>query len=793
MNRLKSFFPLILIVFIVLIFFFPLFKGSIPFPGDLLVNSNPYSTQSFMGYNPGSYPNKAQGPDVITEIYPWRYFAVSQVKQGEIPFWNPYNFSGNPQMANYQTGVFYPLNFIYLILPFNLSWSILILLQPLLAALFMFLFLKKGLNLKDPPSVIGAISFGFSSYMSVWMEYANIGHTILWLPLILFFTKKLSEKISLFSFLGISISLLISFLAGYIQGVFYIYILSFFYYVFLIFSKKDYKAYKRHLLFLVSLIIPLFISAFQIFPTLLLFSESTRGAYTLSQIERNLAPIYSYFTIIFPDFFGNPATRNYWIDGTYIERVMYPGTIIFIFSVFAILKKIKIPEKKFFLIVSVISLVIATNLPFVKYFYLIPIPVISTTVATRELSIFIFSLIILGSIGIDYLLSSKENHKKYFVGIFLFYLILWGIVVLSTKLGFNFSESLKISIRNMIIPTGIVFGLVAAVFLKKINKNIFYILLILLVSFDLFYFFTKITPFAPSSFTYPKSEVNEFIKTKAGINRFWGYGSGYISPNFQSVDGIYSPEGNDPLHIVRYTEILSSSNDGKIPHTLPRPDANIAPGYGQSDLKNNFYRKRVLDLLGVKYILHKVDMKDSWNNPDLETFPKDKFDLVYKTYPWQVYENKDSINRFFISSDYVLAKNRDEALNFIYDKNIDLKKTIILEEETSVPLNKNIKGNVKLVSYTPNKIVFDVKTSDKTLLFLSDNYYPEWGAKIDSKDSRILIADYSFRAVEVGSGSHRVEFFYKAKTFKLGLKVSLIGLLIILITSFYAKKIKDKK
>jgi hypothetical protein len=442
MKRLKSFFPLILIGIIVLIFFSPLFKGYIPFPGDLLVNSAPYNTQSFLGYNPGGYPNKAQGPDVITEIYPWRYFSVEQVKKGEIPFWNPHNFSGNPQMANYQTGVFYPINFLYLLLPFNLSWSIIILLQPFLAAIFMYLFLRKAVGLKDFSSILGGISFGFSSYMSVWLEYSNIGHTLLWLPLVLLLTKKLSEKINLTYFLGLLLTLFVSFLAGYIQGVFYIYILCFSYYVFLILNKNKLKDYKKHLIFLVALITPVILAAFQILPTLVLFSQSTRGAYTLSQIEKNLAPIYYWITIFFPDFFGNPATRNYWIDGTYIERVMYPGTVILIFSIFSHLNKIKIPEKTFFTIVGIISLVIASNLPFVKYFYLIPIPVISTTVATRELSLFIFSLIVLGAIGLDHFLSSKLKNNKLIFGFFAIYIVSFALVFLLSKQGFDFSEKL---------------------------------------------------------------------------------------------------------------------------------------------------------------------------------------------------------------------------------------------------------------------------------------------------------------------------------------------------------------
>lgn len=791
MNRLRSFFPLILIGFIVLLFFFPLFKGHIPFPGDLLVNSAPFNTQSFLGYNPGSYPNKAQGPDVITEIYPWRYFSVNQVKEGQIPFWNPHNFSGNPQMANYQTGVFYPINFLYLILPFNLSWSIIVLLQPLLGAYFMFLFLKKGVGLKEFSSIVGGIAFGFSSYMTVWIEYSNIGHTILWLPLVLLLIKKLSAKINLTYFLGLSLTLFLSFLAGYIQGVFYIYILGFSYYIFLIFKRKEFNNYKKHLVFLISLAAPVLLVSFQILPTLLLFSQSTRGAYSLSQIENNLTPIFSWLTIAFPDFFGNPATRNYWIDGTYIERVMYPGTVILIFSIYSLVNKIKIPEKLFFSIVGIISLVIASNLPFVKYFYLIPIPVISTTVATRELSIFIFSLIILAAIGLDFFLSSKNKNYKFILGIFAIYLLFGITVLLLSKSNFDFSQNLKISLRNMVIPTGIAIFVLLSFLLKKINKNIFYILIIGLLVFDLMYFFTKITPFAPSSFTYPKSPVTQFIKDTKGIERYWGYGSGYILSNFQSVDGTYSPEGNDPLHLVRYTEILSSSANGKLPKTLPRPDANVAPGYGTDDLKDNYFRKRVLDLLGVKYILHKVDDKNTWNKADLLTFPEDKFSLVYKTYPWHVYENKDFVKRFFLTSNFVLAKDRENALDLIYDRNIDLKNTLILEEKPSFLSNES-QGSVELISYTPNKVVFNTNATSSSLLFLSDNYYPEWGVRIDGREAKILIADYSFRAVELTPGKHEVEFVYKAGTFKLGLKVAFIGLVVLLLTSLYVKNLKEK-
>ena len=793
MNKLKNFWPFALILIVVCLFFYPVFKGQIPFPGDILVNDNPYSSQGFLGYNAGGYPNKAQGPDVTKEIYPWRYFSINQLKTGNIPFWNPHNFSGNPQLANFQTGFFYPFNLLYLILPFNISWTLIIMLQPFLAALFMYLFLYKGLSVSKFASLIGGLAFGFSSYMTVWVEYGNIGSTILWLPLVLLFVKRLHEKSTSLNFLILTVIFSISILAGYIQGVFYIYAISFLYFLFLLIFKKDKKIkYKKPALFLLSLFFPLLLTFFQIYPTLNLFLSSTRGAYSLEQISKMLAPVWYWVTAFVPDFFGNPATRNYWFDGTYIETVMYAGVAVLFFAFYSLFKS-KVLEKKFFIFLSAVSLVVASNLPGIKFLYLLPIPVISTTVPTREFNIFIFSITVLSALGIDYWQKEKDFKTKItFIFIFIFiYAFIWGVVLLLPKFwGIN-AIDISVTKHNLILPTILGLATVLIFYAKKINKNISAALLLFIICLDLFYFFGKITPFSPPELIYPNTPVISFIKNNAGINRFWGYGSGYISPDYQSVDGSYSPEGNDPLHTASYGELLASSKTGKIPFVLPRPDANIAPGYGPDDLRNNPYRKRILDLLGVKYILHKQDLVDAWYQPDLTTFPKDQYNLVYKVYPWQVYENSGALPRFFLANNF-RVESRNQIINSIYDKDTDLGKTIFLEENPGISTDKNSNGNVRLISYGSNELKFSTSSKGNTILFISDNYYPEWVAYVDGVKTKVLRADYTFRAVAVPSGSHTIVFSYYPVSFIRGLTVSAASfgflLIIFFLVRFYEKK-----
>src|SRR3989304_7824149 len=102
--------------------------GQIPYPGDLIVaNYEPYKS-----YSP-VIPHKAQGPDVARELIPWKHFVIGSLKSGQIPFWNPYNFSGNPQMANFQSAVFYPASLLFIVLGVENAWTIYVISSSLLS------------------------------------------------------------------------------------------------------------------------------------------------------------------------------------------------------------------------------------------------------------------------------------------------------------------------------------------------------------------------------------------------------------------------------------------------------------------------------------------------------------------------------------------------------------------------------------------------------------------------------------------------------------------------------------
>jgi uncharacterized membrane protein YfhO len=62
---------------------------------------------------------------------------------------------------------------------------------------------------------------------------------------------------------------------------------------------------------------------------------------------------------------------------------------------------------------------------------------------------------------------------------------------------------------------------------------------------------------------------------------------------------------------------------------------------------------------------------------------------------------------------------------------------------------------------------------------MSEAYYPGWKAYVDGREEEILRADYVFRAIPVGPGSHRIEVVYQPLSFKVGLAVSLLTIVML--------------
>lgn len=797
MNFWKKIFPFLLLSFVAIFFFRKtFFQGLIPFPGDLLVSEyQPFRSYSYLGYTPGAVPNKAQYFDSIREFYPWRTQVTDQLKKGEVPFWNPYNFSGSPLLANYQTAVFYPLNLLYLLSDQVNAWSILIILQPLLASFFTYLYVRKiGIGLTG--AILAAISFAYCSYMNVWLEFNTVGHAILWLPLILYsienilqhkFTTIRKTLVNKWSLLLI-FSLTSSLFAGHPLDFAAVYLFSIIYSTFrfiILRTAREFKL-KSFIIHNSLFIIPLIIGSIQLLPTIELLAYSTRVSFSYDFfINKMLIQPYQLIMLFIPDFFGNPATRNFWLNTSYVGLTFSIGLtpLIFISLLVFNFNKIRNRENflliKFFLLSAGLILLFTLNTPFTRLLYKFQIPLVSTSSPTKLLSVFVFSLSILAGFGLDFYLKKSEDLSnlncfskiKSIFPFILVFLLVW------IALKFIPQEYFKASFRNTLYSTGVlavsifIFSLGKLITEKQVKKTAVSLLIIITV-FDLHYAFGKFNPFTPKEFVFPEAGVLTFLQENAGINRFWGHGTAKIDSNIATQYKLFSPDGFDALNLRWYNEFISSSKDGRIKTEFSHVDRSVAeihPGYGETDLPTNQYRLRILDLFGVKYILDRIE-----NPKDENTFPLERFKLIFQDEAgWFIYENLKAAPRFFLTTDVKTYQTKDEFEKIFFSVDFNPTKTILIHENdlnqaAMQPFNhKTIENaSVSLTTYEPNKVIFEVNTPQPTFLFLSDTFDFGWEAYIDGVETKIYKTNWAFRSVLMPEGSRQITFTYKPSVFQ---------------------------
>ena len=117
---------------------------------------------------------------------------------------------------------------------------------------------------------------------------------------------------------------------------------------------------------------------------------------------------------------------------------------------------------------------------------------------------------------------------------------------------------------------------------------------------------------------------------------------------------------------------------------------------------------------------------------------------------------------------------------------------LLLEKEAKVDSTCTY-GNIKMIKYENNEIIFDVYTKGAAVFWMSEIYYPAWKAYIDRKRTEIFRADYSFRAIEVPIGHHTIMFKYQSGYFTIGVCTTVITIILSLLWLFFMPNSGHKK
>ncbi len=144
------------------------------------------------------------------------YFFIRKtiVENKQIPLWNPTLFSGIPEVANPQSPLIYPPNFLAIIFPLDIAIVLLIFLHVLISAIYLFRFSKENLKWSNISSLVFALGISFSPFY--WTKFSvghlSMGFAMLLSGPILFYGYKVFEKFTVKNLILVTIFLSLQYL-----------------------------------------------------------------------------------------------------------------------------------------------------------------------------------------------------------------------------------------------------------------------------------------------------------------------------------------------------------------------------------------------------------------------------------------------------------------------------------------------------------------------------------------------------------------------------------------------------
>lgn len=146
--------------------------------------------------------------------------------------------------------------------------------------------------------------------------------------------------------------------------------------------------------------------------------------------------------------------------------------------------------------------------------------------------------------------------------------------------------------------------------------------------------------------------------------------------------------------------------------------------------------------------------------------------------------NPDAFGNAWIVSniDWVITPNEEIAAI----ENTNVKTTAIVNEEFKNVVgdfNPSVsKGTIQLTSYKPNELIYTFNSTKEELVVFSEIWTSKgWTMWIDGEESPLIRADYILRAAVVPAGNHEIMMRYEPKIWKVGNTIQLVSSLILIL------------
>ena len=96
---------------------------------------------------------------------------------------------------------------------------------------------------------------------------------------------------------------------------------------------------------------------------------------------------------------------------------------------------------------------------------------------------------------------------------------------------------------------------------------------------------------------------------------------------------------------------------------------------------------------------------------------------------------------------------------------------------------------VRFIRESPNRFVVETQAVRRSLLVVSENWYPGWTAKVNGTPQPVMRANGALMGVFLNPGASKVEFNFRPRHFYWALSLTMISLLtLVLVSTLHLRK-----
>lgn len=778
------------------------------------------------------------GGDIINQYIPYKQFFKDWVWKGVFPLWNPHIFSGRPFQADIQNGLFYPPNWLCLIMPLPIFFTVITILHLWFVSLGAYL-LGTRLFRHRLARFLFAFIFSFNAFFTARL-YGGVVLFVLtaaWMPWILYYAEDWFERRDKKTPALLGLLLALQLLAGSPQVAFYTWLM-----MAILFILQWLQREKRAGLWMgyaAAGILMVGLTAVQFMPMKEFIERSYERAHGAGweYITDGSLQLRSLATFLAPSFFGTLRREDiYWGNLGFWEFNGYIGIApLFLAGLFLILRKRggdEIDEcckrtrqrwNRLSLILLVAWALLATGKysPIFRLFYLFFPGFNRFRVPARTVIFYLTAVAYLSALSLDMIIQMRKNAGAAADAIMrralrfatIAALILLALCVFCLAAPLPFMRFLGI---ETIVPPKMISALTGPVqeMIAASRKSVLLFALFLILSWgtvaallrrnakprdvcwlfalcaaDLFFFGIPMIECVPwRTFyekIYPDTPLTRFISDAAERHQRIAWTDSLMDwmndqkqpevfPNRGMMKGILDIRGYDPIYIGKYGEFFNS---------ISRYHDPESPGAFLRLVQ--IFNPNLLSVLNVRYLL----TYEKYELPGWELIKEFTFGL-------QIFENKNPLGSAYLAESFPIGEDEWHLIPVTLEKrDFPITKMAMTQGgNPNLAANKKAAGqkeSVRLISYTPNRREYEVEVGGSDILVFSEAYYPGWRATINGDETLTHIVNHALWGVFLPPGRHKVVCYFRPWSFVIGGVMSgltLIGLMLFFILEIWKKR-----